>query len=156
MDQDPSVRVIALRDQVGVGSSSLEAFQKEAVEFFGADRCIANDYRCPWDFLELLKAVDVIVTNKLHVGICGLALGRKVISVPNMPKTKRYYDEMDLPHLCLNPEKLDFGTQFRAVLRRIHINDATLRTTPSDASMERSRQYRQTVADFLKTVKGDS
>lgn len=48
-----------------------------------------------------LEAVDLIVTNKLHVGIVGVVLGKQVIALPQHVKTPRFYRQLGLSDICV-------------------------------------------------------
>lgn len=50
------------------------------------------DYRTPKEFIQVLNDADCIITTKLHVGICGIRLGKDIISLPRHPKIRRFYE----------------------------------------------------------------
>lgn len=54
-------------------------------------------YRCEniEELLALINYCDIVITTKLHVGICAVSFGKKVISFPIHPKTKRLYKSID-------------------------------------------------------------
>ena len=54
------------------------------------------------DLLQRIPRYNVIITSKLHVGIAGTALGRKIIAIPIHPKTIRFYRSLGLQEFCLN------------------------------------------------------
>lgn len=54
------------------------------------------------ELLELLKGVDFMMTDKLHVGICTIALGGKVLAVPKHHKTRRFYRQIGVPRWVLD------------------------------------------------------
>lgn len=55
--------------------------------------------------LKILKTSRLVVTNKLHVGILGIAYGAKVISIPKHQKTKRLYKQLNLQNFCIPVEE---------------------------------------------------
>lgn len=57
-------------------------------------------YRTPGGMLALIKAADLILTDKLHLGIVGINLGKKVVSVANHPKTLRLYKQVNRESYC--------------------------------------------------------
>ena len=64
----------------------------------------------PTDLCELIDSVDLVVTNKLHVGIVGVVLGKQVISLPQHVKTPRFYRQLGLSDICVvenQPERLE-------------------------------------------------
>lgn len=57
-------------------------------------------YRSPGGLLELIEDSDLILTDKLHLGIVGINLGKKVVSVANHPKTLRLYKQVNMESQC--------------------------------------------------------
>ncbi|WP_395308257.1 polysaccharide pyruvyl transferase family protein [Mycobacterium sp. AMU20-3851] len=55
----------------------------------------------PTDLCQVLDAADLVITNKLHVGIVSIVLGKSVISLPQHVKTPRFYRQLDLSSVCL-------------------------------------------------------
>lgn len=55
----------------------------------------------PAELCRLLDTADLIVTNKLHVGIVGSKLGKHVISLPQHVKTPRFYRQLGLSSICV-------------------------------------------------------
>lgn len=64
---------------------------------------------------QLLDRVDLVVTNKLHVGIVSLVLGKNVISVPQHVKTPRFYRQIGMPDICVVE---DVSSGLRKLLER--------------------------------------
>lgn len=63
----------------------------------------------PTELCRLLDTVDLVITNKLHVGIVGVVLGKQVISLPQHVKTPRFYRQVGLSSTCVverQPERL--------------------------------------------------
>src|SRR5690606_29070815 len=54
------------------------------------------------NLIELLSKMELVVTNKLHVGIVSIAKNAKVISIPTHQKTIRLYKQLDLENFCLD------------------------------------------------------
>src|SRR5690606_9296003 len=53
------------------------------------------EYKDPNTVIENLKSFDTIITSKLHVGIVGYSLGKKVLSIPSHQKTSRFYEQIN-------------------------------------------------------------
>jgi polysaccharide pyruvyl transferase WcaK-like protein len=151
--KNSQMRIIALLDQKGESSSNLKSAQAEARLRFGKNLCRCNTYEDPWDFVELIQGVDVIVTNKLHVAICGAALGKRVISVPTMPKTKRYFLEMGLSHLCLDKDSAGFSAEFGNLLSELLRDECAVQTAPVRRSVEASRKYEDSLVAFVEKLR---
>lgn len=61
------------------------------------------DYHDCWQLCALLNEMDCIVTQKLHVGVIGAALGRSVVSFPvHREKTQRYYRQIGQEERCVH------------------------------------------------------
>lgn len=52
------------------------------------------DFVSPEDLLSRINECEVIVSTKLHVGICGYALGKKIISIYTHPKNVRFFQQI--------------------------------------------------------------
>lgn len=52
------------------------------------------DYRDPSELLTVINKSDIIITDKLHVGIVATRLYKKVISIAGHSKTKRFYKQI--------------------------------------------------------------
>lgn len=70
-------------------------------------------YRSPQELIQVLNNADCIITTKLHVGICGIRLGKPVISLPCHPKIQSFYEyiEYDMQfvkqYLAVTAEELE-------------------------------------------------
>lgn len=102
----PDYRVLITYDNTPSEKSSYEEILK-MIEC--SDKTFYN-YDNPWKLIELIKASDMIVTPKLHVGVVSAMFGKSVISLPiDYNKTSRFYDQIGEPGRCLclgdtNPE----------------------------------------------------
>lgn len=61
--------------------------------------------------IELIANSEIVITNKLHVGIVGISYNKKVIAVPNHPKVINLFNQLEIPEMILKkkdlkPEKL--------------------------------------------------
>lgn len=64
----------------------------------------------PRELCRLLDTVDLVITNKLHVGIVSVVLGKRVVSLPQHAKTPRFYRQVGLSSICVvdnQAERLD-------------------------------------------------
>lgn len=66
------------------------------------------------ELLQILNECAVVITAKLHVGICSISLGAKVVSIPVHSKTQRLYKQLGISDFCfyrrndqLNQEALE-------------------------------------------------
>lgn len=57
-------------------------------------------------FLGAISESDLLVTTKLHVGICATALKVPVIAVPKHAKAKRFYKQAGLERYCFDIARL--------------------------------------------------
>ena len=51
---------------------------------YGCDK--SYDYICTKLFLELINKFDIVVTDRLHIGICATKLGKRVLLIDNSYK----------------------------------------------------------------------
>jgi polysaccharide pyruvyl transferase WcaK-like protein len=59
------------------------------------------EYKDPNSLIKDLQSFDKIITSKLHVGIVGYSLGKRVLSIPAHPKTMRFYEQIDRSEFCI-------------------------------------------------------
>lgn len=65
-------------------------------------------YNSPYEFIELLKSIDTVVTCKLHAGVVATMLKKSVISIADhYEKTERYYNIIGYPERCISLESAD-------------------------------------------------
>jgi hypothetical protein len=84
---------IALCSDSGVG------FEPDFFSWVGpcVERAI---YQSPFHLIERLNGASVVVTTKLHVGICAAVMGKTVLSFYAHPKTLRFYRQLEREDLC--------------------------------------------------------
>lgn len=88
------------------------------------------DYRyhdC-WQMCSLIGEMDCIVTEKLHVGVVGCALGKCVVSFPvHREKTDNFYRMIGESERCVNVRSLDSNTVYKQLEKfhnkPVHISD---------------------------------
>lgn len=71
--------------------------------------CIIYKYEDIWDTVALLEKLDIVLTNKLHVGIVSYAMGTTCIAVPYHSKTQRFYKQIKRENLCKQLKNLEKG-----------------------------------------------
>lgn len=64
-------------------------------------------YKSPWETCALIKSADIVISNKLHVGIVAATYGKIVLSVAKHPKNKRFFDQINRPELCQMRDAFD-------------------------------------------------
>jgi polysaccharide pyruvyl transferase WcaK-like protein len=70
------------------------------------DRMIKLFYKSVDHQLALLQQLNVVMTNKLHVGICASAFGKQVLSIPLHTKIIRFYRQINKENNCIMPQDL--------------------------------------------------
>src|SRR5690606_18712814 len=68
----------------------------------------------PRTLIATLKCADLVITNKLHVGIVSVSLNGRVISIPTHHKTVRFYDQLGLGDCCIATSNLSAQTLARS------------------------------------------
>jgi hypothetical protein len=83
------------------GSLAFEAdLQSVAQSVFGHS-LLVKPYTNTSELLAALGSYELVVTNKLHVGIVTIAQGGRVISTPHHIKTPRLYRQLGLSDYCV-------------------------------------------------------
>ena len=71
------------------------------------------------DLLALIDTLDIVITDKLHVGICAVALGKVVISLPKHPKTERFYRQLGISDFQIDRKDLKSGDLFQILSKGV-------------------------------------
>lgn len=108
-------RIVFLNDQVT--APSIRDLAKKWGCFDSVNPNVVDCHKAI-DFLHRLRDLDLIITTKLHVGVCGVALGVPVISLPYHMKTPRFYERAGLSSCCVSIEKPGWITQLTPLLER--------------------------------------
>lgn len=58
-------------------------------------------------FLQAIEECAAIITTKLHVGICSVALGVPTLSLPTHLKTRRFYEKINMPQCVVTHPRKD-------------------------------------------------
>lgn len=90
--------------------------QNDAVDFF--EKQLKGEYSIfrhkeIWETTAMLEKLDVVLTNKLHVGIVSYALKTIPIAIPYHPKTKRFYKQIQREDLCLDINNIQENAVYR-------------------------------------------
>ena len=89
---DIGIRVVVGVDHDTAGSRNTVKFLMDNLD---SDAVEQYNYHTPQEFIQVLYNADCIITTKLHVGICGIRLGKAVISLPCHPKIRSFYEYID-------------------------------------------------------------
>lgn len=116
VEQNPSV-VVMLCDQYGSKQTSRALERGAMIE--GADVEV-HEYTSPWTLIDDIAACDVVVTDKLHVGIVAVKLGKPVLSVASHRKALRFYRQSGRERFCLPLSAVEVG-QVAALLEDLMV-----------------------------------
>lgn len=101
---DGIMKLLPLESRFLVDCPSRSAFESISVvkqRFPSLSKAVVSVFDgSPDRFLEQISRCAVIVTTKLHVGICATAMGTPVVSIAKHPKTKRFYSQFGLSACC--------------------------------------------------------
>lgn len=75
-------------------------------DFLNSDRVEKFYYNDPYELIKILNKSKYIVTSKLHVGICGIKMKKKVIALFNHPKIHRFYNQIQQKDYIVDLNKL--------------------------------------------------
>lgn len=87
--KDPEIKIIVGLDHDTEESQRAVKYLINNIDSNAVEQYV---YRSPQGLIQVLNNVDCIITTKLHVGICGIRLGKPVISIPCHPKIRRFYE----------------------------------------------------------------
>lgn len=101
-------------------------------------------YQSPKGLLTLIRDSDLIITDKLHLGIVGVNLGKKVVSTANHPKTLRFYKQIKREAYCTLIRTIEPGQAYRML-------NAVLEDEGGDISMVKkdARKNGDLICEFV-------
>lgn len=102
-------------------------------------RVEVRDYTSISGVLKNVSLCENLLTSKLHVGVCGLVYGCKVISISSHPKLKRFYSDNGLIEFNLN---YFFST-----------NKSKMKLFNSVLNMSKANYFNETLTSNIKNVK---
>lgn len=104
-------------------------------------------YRGPSSVLSLIKTADLVVTTKLHVGICAAVLNKQVISIAKHSKTERLYRQLGRPEITSNLKNTDMNI-FRINVRE-SLNGSVLPLQVPAVLKKLGRENKKHIKDFI-------
>lgn len=108
-------------------------------------------YGDPYELVDLLQRVDLVLTCKLHVGVVAAMFGRSVVCAAEHPeKSRRFYLQMGCPDRCVSV----FGTSvpaLRAVIDRYQAHPMSI----PDAEVRLANLNWMKLSDFLSRLQED-
>lgn len=90
-------------------------------------------YQSPHGLLMLIRDSDLILTDKLHLGIVGVNLGKKVVATANHPKTLRFYKQIKREAYCTLIRTIEPGQAYRMLNAVLEDMDADIDALKEDA-----------------------
>lgn len=137
---DRKVKIIS--DNAGQDAAA----QYIAQRLCGIHDCEVVAYNDPFELLKVIADSDMIITSKLHVGICGIRYGKKVISISNHPKIKRFYHQLGLDEFCVELDSIDRETALNMLKNAAHSYPAG----SIDDALELGDRNFTAISEFIK------
>ena len=130
------------------GSDQESIYQRENVkkifDIFNENYNIVSYYKNPWYLTKVIKNVDAVITDKLHVGIVATMLKKEVICVAKDTKSIRFYNLIgrnEYVSLMKNVKKNDILEMLNKIkFKNININVDILK---------KSKNNRKLIEQFL-------
>lgn len=119
----PDLKFIAICDK---RSSSQEEAALEFQTIVGNGKCNFISYNSIFETIKAIAKTDLIITNKLHVGIVASAFYIPTLSVANHPKTKRFHAQINNSDNCFLRNEVS-GDKITQSLEKL-INNRTVDT----------------------------
>mgnify|MGYP002623780301 CR=1 FL=1 len=92
-------------------------------EHLNSVNCTLCNYKNPIDLLNIINDCDLIVTSKLHVGICGIRLRKKVVALPIHQKIIRFYRQIHYTEYLRIFDELQAGELYNMIINRFNNNE---------------------------------
>jgi len=103
------IRLPGLKSVCVVFDSKAASNEQKKAKYIRANECqpeqLSIEFLDYTDFRLLqskLSVSELVITNKLHVGIVAVSLGASVISIPTHSKTIRFYRQLGLDKFCIS------------------------------------------------------
>lgn len=104
------------------------------------------------DFLKAIQNFDLVVTSKLHVGVCSVSLGVPVIAIPWHMKTPRFYDRANLSRFCVPIESGNAEEQLCQLLNEAFTVGLAKPTIPSELRVQAEQNCRDVGRMISKAI----
>lgn len=108
-----------------------------------------SQYSTPSNLLELLSSLTMVITTKLHVGICAMALGTPAFAVSMHSKIPRLYNQLDIADRCVPMSEYSPGWLSDSVELVRHD-----RSVPDERIAEAARRVHEGLNMFADTLVG--
>lgn len=122
--------VVGVSDQSG---TSVSLRHKKAADGFlkNFDHSLFLPYQNIDSFIGTISAANMVITNKLHIGIVSTALNKPVVSLPTHQKTLRFYKQLDREYACV-PKALWSEDSICDAYRKVHSNIKEVSVVPRE------------------------
>lgn len=123
---------------------------KKNAEWLPEEKTFLFTYDNPWVLSSLLNYMDIVITDKLHVGIVATRLYKQVISVPAHSKTQRFYRQIGRDDFCV-PLDIINEKMFMSILGKA-LNSTTNKEEVNKI-VEEAKENKEIVKDFVGIYK---
>lgn len=82
---------------------------RELSSLFNSQKTVYYKYKSPRELMTILSRARLVITDKLHVGIVSMNLGKNVVSVPLHNKTPRLYKQLKRSQYCVMMNDIHSG-----------------------------------------------
>jgi len=123
--KENGIRIVVTCDQT---KEDVYQRTKELSKQFGEYLLYYYEYKSPYELISLIASARMIITDKLHVGIVGIAGGKNVVSVPLHSKTPRLYKQIGRSEFCIPIKDVGQGDIYKLL-------DDAYNCQPSDMSI---------------------
>ena len=113
---------------------------------------IEDNYIGPERLLALISQCSIVLSTKLHVGICATALGVRSVSVYFHPKVERFYHEIGQLDYCTYLGQYEGGWLDGAIRGVLTSDRSDLRSTVNEMRDEVSARLGELSANILASV----
>lgn len=140
---NPDIKVIVTSDQT---KKDVYERTKELASLFEDDLALYYEYKSPWELLSVINSAQVVVTDKLHVGIVSVNLGKNVVSLPLHSKTPRFYKQIGRLDSCKEMKKIKVGDVYAMI-------EKAYKESPSDVEKMKNDSLvnREILENFMRT-----
>ena len=148
------VRLFFIHDQQKNGAHPSRSTQAQQAILNEFPETTVVPYHSPRHTIDTIRAMDLLVTTKLHVGVVGRAMAVPVLSLGTHTKIRRFYEAIGEPDSCGSARS--FATE--GLPARIRSGLASgrgrVRSAVSPQARESASRNRDAVKDLLRGLDG--
>lgn len=109
------------------------------------------NYKSPYELLKIIEQSDMVITDKLHVGIVATRMYKKVISVAGHSKISRFYNQIGRIKNSKNTEDITLGEVYSMMVNKKLDDDKQVKNI-SNLAIENKKIVMQFLNEYRNNI----